>query len=53
MEYIPVLLTVIYFILGFGVWSMWRRGVDDGGAILVIFMWPLVLLITCFKVIEK
>ena len=46
MEYLPVILTALYFIMGFGVFNMWKRIVDDDWPLFVIIMWPLIVVIT-------
>jgi hypothetical protein len=42
---LTIALTVIYFIMGLGVFNMWKRIIDDDWSIFIILMWPFVLII--------
>ena len=44
MEYLAVLFVAIYFILGFGVYKMWKLIFDDDWAFFLILMWPIILI---------
>ena len=48
MEYLIAAAAVVYMVLGFGVWRMWRIITDDDNALAVVLLWPLVLLTTAF-----
>ena len=45
---ITITLTVLYFIMGFGVFNMWKSIVDDNWAMFIILLWPIVLIIPAF-----
>jgi hypothetical protein len=45
VEILPVILITLYFIMGFGVFNMWKRIVDDDWSLFIIIMWPVVVVI--------
>ncbi len=45
-EFILIGIVILYFVMGFGVFNMWKELVDDEKGIFIALLWPLILLIT-------
>lgn len=48
IDWTTVLVVSLWFIMGIGVFNMWKICTGNKMAILVIPCWPLVLLVTAF-----
>ncbi|AUG84982.1 hypothetical protein MAELSTROM_63 [Pseudoalteromonas phage Maelstrom] len=48
MEFFTGLFVVVYFIIGFGVFNMWKQIVNDDYGIIFILFWPLISITNAF-----
>lgn len=39
-------LAIFWFVMGLGVFNLWKRVMGGDAAILIIMAWPLVLIVT-------
>jgi hypothetical protein len=46
--YYIVMLTGLYFTMGFGVFKLWKEVIDTELGFIVVLFWPLVLFVTAF-----